>query len=70
MLTRLLDSIADSFHHRFGWPSRGGTKPDEYHERHDETRGASQRHLDSRGVEGHYWGNPDGERESDRNRHR
>ena len=70
MLARLLRSIADSFHHRFGWPSRHGTKPDEYQEKYDETRGASAGRNDAHAAEGHLWGNPDGGRGSDRNRHR
>lgn len=60
MLARLVESIADSFHHRFGWPARHGDKPDEYQERFDETRGAAHRILGSRRAEGHYRGHPDG----------
>jgi hypothetical protein len=60
MFARFLGSIVDSFHHRFGWPSRHGTKPDEYHERYDETRGKSAGRHDARAAEGHYWGHPDG----------
>jgi hypothetical protein len=59
MLIQFLESIAESFRHRFDWPSRQGAKVDEYQERHDETRGKAGGRHDARAAEGHYWGHPD-----------
>ena len=69
MLTRLWNSIADRFHHRFGRPSRHGAKPNEYQETPAERRRATGVHYDARAAGGHLWGNPDGGRGSDRNHH-
>lgn len=70
MLARFLDSIADSFRHRFGWPSRDGEMPDEYQETPAEQRIGVGVHRDARAVDGHVYGNPDGRRSSDTDRRR
>lgn len=70
MLAGFLGSIADSFRHRFGWPSRQGAKPGEYQETPAEQRAAVGVHRDARAADGHLYGNPDGRRSSDTDRRR